>query len=200
VIEQTSALLGFDEYITPEDAHLIATCLRGVTVTRPDVETEPRSLQLTFTFAENEFFENKELVKKFAYQKCGMLASEPVGIRWKEGKDLTEGVSAAAVKAWEERKAGKKGEEAGKKLAELMKKGPSSFFNFFEWTGQHESLGEVKEDEEDEEDDEDDESGLVEVFPNGEELAVQIAEDVYPNAPKYFSTFSLSLYTGMDKD
>lgn len=185
VIEQASALLGFDEFITTEDAHLIAESLRSFTVTRPDVEEEPRTIQLRFGFAANDFFEDAELVKTFVHQKCGKMASEPVGIRWKEGKDLTEGVSAAVAKAWEERKKGERGGEGMQALEKLMAKGPSSFFNWFEWTGKHESMGEVGKGDDDDADKE--EVDIVEVFIHGDELAIQFAEEVYQGATEHFS-------------
>jgi len=190
VFEQASSMLSFDEHITTEDGHLLSS-LRSMTLSRPDVDNEPRTICLSFTFEENDFFEDTVLAKTFVFGKGGEMSSVPVGIKWKDGKDLTEGVSATAVQAWEERKSGKKDGEGMKKLGELMKKGPSSFFNWFEWTGKHDSLGEVKDEEDDgdEEGDEDegDDDGIVEVFPNGDELAIQLGEDVYPNAPKYFS-------------
>jgi len=178
-------MLGFDEHITTEDGHLLRSLL-SMTLSRPDVDNEPRTICLSFTFEENDFFGDTVLAKTFVFGKGGEISSVPVGIEWKDGKDLTEGVSAAAVQAWEERKSGKKDGQGMKKLGELMEKGPSSFFNWFEWTGKHDSLGEVKDEEGDE--DEEDEDGIVEVFPNGDELAIQLGEDVYPNAPKYFST------------
>ncbi|RPB03866.1 hypothetical protein L873DRAFT_1668590 [Choiromyces venosus 120613-1] len=184
VLEQASSMLNFDEYITTEDGHLVSS-LRSMALSRPDVDNEPRTICLTFTFEENAFFEDTVLAKTFVYGKGGEMSSVPVGIKWKSGKDLTEGVSAAVVQAWEERKSGKKDGEGMKKLREIMKKGPASFFNWFEWTGKHDSLGEVKDEEGDEHEDEAD--GIVEVFPDGDELAIKFGEDVYPNAPKYFS-------------
>lgn len=137
------------------------------------------------------------LSKTFTHQPGGSgLCSAPVAIAWKAGKDLTEGASAAAAAAFEERKSGAKKGPAEMALQRLMESGPSSFFNWFLWTGEHEALGEVHEHGEcdghhahGEE-----EEGPVEVFPNGEDLAVQIAEDLYPNAPKYFSRCSPPVY------
>lgn len=113
-------------------------------------------------------------------------------IQWREGKDLTEGVTEAAVAAWEERKAGVLGNGSQEeRLKELMTEGPSSFFNWFLWTGVHDALGEGHE----EHDDGCEGHGHpgTEVFPNGEEVAMQIAEDMYPNAPKYFSMYVHSI-------
>ena len=39
----------------------------------------------------------------------------------------------------------------------------------------------------DEEEEDEDESLALEIFPDGEELAIAIAEDLWPNAIKYFS-------------
>lgn len=74
-------------------------------------------------------------------------------------------------------------------LEKLMAKGPSSFFNWFEWIGKHESLGEVgnSNDGADKE-----EVDIVEVFIHGGELAIQLAEEVYQSAAEHFS-MSLTL-------
>ncbi|RDK41313.1 hypothetical protein M752DRAFT_336522 [Aspergillus phoenicis ATCC 13157] len=47
--------------------------------------------------------------------------------------------------------------------------------------------GEDEEDEDDEDDDIEDEFDDIEVFPGGEELAIAIAEDLWPNALKYYA-------------
>lgn len=167
-------------------------------MTRPDAATEPRTVQIEFSFAPNDYFADSVLRKKFIYQPGGSgLCSEPVEIAWKDGKDLTEGVTKAAAEAFAERKegakAGKKGKggkkgEKEQKLEKLMESGPASFFNWFLWSGLHEAFGEVHEHGEGcGEHDHEEEEGPVEVFPNGEEMAVQIAEDLFQNAPKYFS-------------
>ncbi|CAN8095391.1 unnamed protein product [Discula destructiva] len=49
------------------------------------------------------------------------------------------------------------------------------------------SNGEDKDEEEDDDDDEDDENGL-EIFPDGENLAIALSEDLWPSAIKYFTT------------
>lgn len=183
---------------------MLGKYLRSVNVTRPDLDREPRSVRIEFSFNANEYFGDAVLAKTFEYQPgAGGLASKPVAIGWKEGKDLTEGVTAAAAAAWEERVGGVKGGEAAKKLEALMERGPASFFNWFAWTGRHEALGEVHEHAEggcdhDHEEEEEEDEGPVEVFPNGDEVAVQISEDMYPNAPKYFSKLSVPRIYGWD--
>lgn len=145
---------------------------------------------IQFEFGPNDYFSDAVLSKTFTHQPGGSgLCSVPVDISWKSGKDLTEGASAAAAAAFEERKEGVRKGPAEAVLQRLMESGPSSFFNWFLWTGAHEALGEVHEhggcDGHHHHDGEDE--SPVEVFPNAEDLAVQIAEDLYPNAPKYFS-------------
>ncbi|KAL7274798.1 hypothetical protein RUND412_002297 [Rhizina undulata] len=214
VLETAAGALGFDEHITPEDAHLIATSLNSINVTRPDAQSgDPRNILITFEFSENQWFEDKILEKKFTHQggdSGGLtgLVSEPVAIKWKSGKDLTGGVTELAVKAFEERRKaaekergeGKKGKgvrkrgEMQERLLKALSKERQSFFNWFGWTGKHISLGEAKgspgDDDSELSDDEDDEvdedSSPVDSFPFGDEIAVQIADDMYPNAPKYF--------------
>ncbi|PWW71818.1 hypothetical protein C7212DRAFT_231006 [Tuber magnatum] len=74
VIEQTSSMHSFDEHITPEDGHLLRS-LRSMTFTRPDVDNEPRTIRLSFTFGENDFFEDTVLAKTFVFGKRGQMSS-----------------------------------------------------------------------------------------------------------------------------
>ena len=73
----------------------IAESLCSFTITRPDEDEEPHTIQLGFGFAVNDFLKDTDLVETFMYQKCGKMASKPICIRWKESKDLTKGLSAA---------------------------------------------------------------------------------------------------------
>jgi len=199
-------------------------------------EGDPRSVLIRFEFAPNAWFEDAVLEKRFWYRRArdgwAGLVSEPVGIRWKAGRDLTRGLGGAAGRLWEaERKileggGGGKGQEGRKALREykeLLEKlessapGAQSFFAWFAFRGRgvgaEESVvakrvegerraraggkegkgvdgggkvgggGAAEEDLEEEEEDE------CEVFPLGDELAISIAEDLWPGAIKYFSTF-----------
>ncbi|CAZ86466.1 unnamed protein product [Tuber melanosporum] len=74
VLEQTSSMLNFDEYITPEDGHLFRS-LCSMTLSRPDVDNEPRTIRLDFTFEENDFFEDAVLAKTFVFGKSGEMSS-----------------------------------------------------------------------------------------------------------------------------
>ncbi|KAF9211915.1 hypothetical protein CPC16_009136 [Podila verticillata] len=50
---------------------------------------EIRSFDIVFTFSDNGYFTNKELVKKVVF-KNGEQVAEPFTINWKDGKDLTK--------------------------------------------------------------------------------------------------------------
>jgi hypothetical protein len=142
------------------------------------------------------------------------LVSEPVKIDWK-GKDPTEGLNAAALAVFEARKkAGdmkKKGFAAHNKLLELIENNNVDNTSFFAWFGfisadryvsaeesaqankeykerqDKRSNGERVDSPEPDEEDMLDMSESDDVHPEGEELAQLIAEDVWPNAIKYFS-------------
>lgn len=143
------------------------------------------------------------------------LVSEPVKINWKKGKDLTEGLTDGAVALWEARK--KTGDMTGKGLPEYtalkekvenLSGANTSFFTFFGWVSsrrwvskeesekankEHQEKraarqrGEKVEEPEEEEDEDDIGDSEVEVHEAGEHLAITIAEDIWPNAIKFFS-------------
>lgn len=62
---------------------------------------DPRSIQLTFRFSANEYFEDETLKKKFWYRRSNDgwsgLVSKPLDIQWKDGKDPTDGLLKSAV-------------------------------------------------------------------------------------------------------
>ncbi|KAI1820595.1 hypothetical protein F4861DRAFT_54150 [Xylaria intraflava] len=234
--------------VTPADLEVFSAALTSVEVTRPEIPAaaqpsdmgldkfgEPRSLQFTFRFAENAWFSDTELTKTFyfRYGKDGSagLVSEPIKINWKSAeKDLTQGLSDAALAFWNVQKATPSQQldgvlandarhardAAAKQLPQyqaLAKKlednveGALSFFNFFSYRGRWISAAEhaqakaellakrkaahsgdemADDEEEDDDDDEDFTEEAVETFPAGHEVAVTIAEDIYPNAIDYF--------------
>ncbi|KAI3325946.1 hypothetical protein HD806DRAFT_428822 [Xylariaceae sp. AK1471] len=210
---------------------------------------EPRSLRFTFRFADNEWFSDKELSKTFyfRYGKDGSagLVSEPVKVNWKSPeKDLTKGLTDAALAFWNAQKANASQQldgvlandarhardAAAKNMPEyqaLAKKlesdvvGSMSFFNFFSYRGRWISAAEHKqakaellakrkaaqagEDVDDDDDDEDDDDEdfteeAVETFPAGHEVAVTIAEDIYPNAIDYFMGNTIDSDIDLDED
>lgn len=220
-----------DNFIQPTDSKVFAECLSMFEVSRFELNEpngSPRSFSLKFGFTENEYFEDKELEKKFWFRKTKDwqgLVSEPVKINWKKGKDLTGGLTDAAYKLGEMRTklatdtangAARKEEAKSaeyKKLAQKIETatdasvsffGLFSFVSGYRWVSAQESAQAAKEEKErfekirrgekveEEEDEEEDQLDYqeIEVFPGGDEVATIIAEDMWPNAIKYYSTSS----------
>ncbi|KAI0540154.1 nucleosome assembly protein [Xylaria digitata] len=110
VVEQ--APQDVDQYIQPSDSAVLLSSLSSVSVSHFEIENDgkgdPRSISIKLEFAENEYFEDKVLEKKFWYRRSkhgyAGLVSEPVPIKWKAGKDLTQGLLDLAVKVWEQDK------------------------------------------------------------------------------------------------
>ncbi|GAW21021.1 hypothetical protein ANO14919_105340 [Xylariales sp. No.14919] len=247
--------------VTPADLEVFSAALTSVEVTRPEIPAsakpsdlgldkfgEPRSLQFTFRFGDNEWFSDKELTKAFyfRYGKDGSagLVSEPIKINWKSpAKDLTQGLSDAALAFWNAQKADPSQkldgvlandarharDAAAKNLPEyqsLAKKlesnveGALSFFNFFSYRGRWISAAEhveakaelfakrraaqagqeTEEEDDDDDDDEDFTEEAVETFPAGHEVAVTIAEDIFPNAIDYFMGNTIDSDIEIDDD
>ena len=231
-------------------------------------DASPRSLKFRFEFSPNEWFEDRILEKKFWFRRAATkrdgggggggggggwtaLVSEPVKIHWKMGKDLTGGLTDAAVAYWEAKRRMSDGRDPAMMGSERdlpeyralagkvgsSDEGTRSFFAWFGFTagrryiGAEESavankavaerrekrrrrmegkekknhveamekedadksneLGEDDDDDDDGDDDDDDEDSNpaqeTEIFPNGEELATLLAEEIWPQAIKYFS-------------
>ncbi|CAP73790.1 uncharacterized protein PODANS_2_11490 [Podospora anserina S mat+] len=227
VIEQAPE--DIDAFIQPTDAQILLGSIKSIDVKRFEIDTpveggDPRSVSIKFEFEENDYFEDKVLEKKFWWRhgKDGFVGyvSEPVDIKWKDGKDLTNGLLSLAKAAWEEEKAapkkeGKEKKELTPKQKELKEKieaedaGSVSFFCFFGFIGERVSAEEniealkkeaedrkkrqagekVEEDEEmkEDEDDEDwEDEEELDIFPDGDTVAMAIADDLWPNALKYF--------------
>ncbi|KAF6836260.1 nap family protein [Colletotrichum plurivorum] len=181
---------------------------------------DPRSLAIRFEFGDNEHFEDKVLEKKFWWRTSKNytgLVSEPVNINWKAGKDLTDGLLAAVQKVWDQGGpvlSGKGKPEQTPEAQALKKKieetgmGGVSFFCWFGYIGKRISAEEsaaqlVKEAEElrlrkagqevpDEEDDEEEDEFEFEIFPDGDDVAQAIAQDLWADALSYFSKFLIS--------
>ncbi|KXX78108.1 Protein SET [Madurella mycetomatis] len=238
VLEQ--APMDIDEYIQPSDSALLLSSLTSLSVSRFELEADekkgdPRSVAIRFEFADNDHFEDKVLEKKFWWRqsKDGFagLVSEPVEIRWKKGKDLTDGLLGLVKAVWDEQQAAPKKEanKGGKKdKVELTEKqkalkekidktgmGGVSFFAWFGYIGENVSAEESRiameeekeerrkrkageavpkkdEDEEmtddgDDDDDDGDDDDDLEIFPAGDEIAMAIADDLWPGALRYFS-------------
>lgn len=212
-----------DQYIQPSDSALLLSSLISVDVTHFEIGVEggdPRSVAIRFGFAENEYFTNEVLEKRFWYRRArdgwAGLVSEPVAINWKKDRDLTSGLLDMVCAAWKKEK-----EEAGKAKGmsdeqKVLKKkidntgmGGLSFFAWFGFIGRRISAEQsaevekmqrekkppvedmpVDKEEDDEEENAEDIGMSLEIFLDGDDLAVAITEDLWPSAIKYFSTFS----------
>ena len=231
VLEQ--APLDVDQFIQSSDSRIFSESLLRLEVTRPEIEkgsatatgNSPRSLRIKFTFTPNDDFEDTELEKTLWYRRASDgwtgLVSEPVPIRWKKSKDLTEGLVDGAVALW---KARKKTDDmmnrslpeytALRKKVEHLNGSNTSFFTWFGWVSgrrwvsaeeserankEHQARKEARKQgekvqtlEPDEDDNDEDGAGAnddseVEVHEAGEDLAISFAEDVWPNAIKFFT-------------
>ncbi|CAK7265308.1 hypothetical protein SEPCBS119000_001446 [Sporothrix epigloea] len=161
------------------------------------------------------------------------IVSEPVAIKWKKDKDLTGGLLDLAVKVYQE---GEKSASAEALIEQLEKTamGGISFFAWFGYVGRRisaeeskaaetlkreqraeraakQAKGETEEDAEDEDEDEDmieeeDDDYEYEIFGDGDIVALAFAEDLWPNAIKYFrqaqeeETLSDLEFEEMDED
>ena len=185
-------------------------------------------MSIKFEFAENEYFEDTTLEKKFWYRKAkdgwSGLVSEPVSIKWKKDRDLTSGLLDMVCKAWEAEKntssngASKEKREMTAEQKALSKTientgiGGLSFFAWFGFIGRRVSAEEsveasrlekerrekrkagkttpsLPESQDGEEEDEDDLGMELEIFPDGDDLAIAFTDDLWPGAIKYFSMF-----------
>lgn len=137
-------------------------------------------------------------------------------VDWKsKDKDLTGGLLSLACEAYSEEKKASKPQNGAKdnnltpSQQKLKKKiattamGGGSFFAWFGYIGHRVSAeesaayaeevkkeqesGKKAEQEEDDEEEEDDLSYELEIFADGDDLAVAISEDLWPGALKYFS-------------
>jgi hypothetical protein len=166
VLEQ--APMDIDEYIQPSDSAILLSSLKALSVSRFELDADekhgdPRSVAIRFEFNENEHFEDAVLEKKFWWRqsKDGFagLVSEPVDIKWKKGKDLTDGLLGLVKAVYDEQLAKPKQEKKDKKakvvltekqkaLKEKIDKtgmGGVSFFAFFGYIGEYVSAEESKE-------------------------------------------------------
>ncbi|KAI8176203.1 putative nucleosome assembly protein [Colletotrichum sp. SAR 10_77] len=145
------------------------------------------------------------------------LVSEPVNINWKAGKDLTDGLLTAVQKVWAQGGPvlSGKGKPAPTPEAQALKAkieetgmGGVSFFCWFGYVGKRISAeesaafaakeadefnrrkaGEKVEEKADEEDDDEEDEFEYEIFPDGDDIATAIAQDLWPDALTYFSKF-----------
>jgi hypothetical protein len=205
-----------DQYIQPSDSALLLSSLTSFSVSRFEAPLEPRSLSIRFEFSENEYFEDKVLEKRFWFRRAKDgwqgLVSEPVVIAWKKDRDLTGGLLDMVQKAYVSAPVPKTSKDYTLEQKSLQKKidntgmGGLSFFAWFGFIGRRISAEEnteaieqekkrretgakVEVPEVDEEDEDEELDMRLEIFPDGEELALAFADDLWVGAIKYFSMF-----------
>lgn len=188
-----------------------------------DVDPRSIAITLEFApndFFENTKLEKKFWFRK-AKDGWSGLVSEPVDIKWKKGNDLTGGLLGMVCKAWERRGANgevKEEKELRKKI-ENTGMGGLSFFAWFGFIGRRISAEESKEtakldnakkaarstgkplpsaaengEAEDDDNAQMELEAALEIFPDGDDLAVAFSEDLWPGAIRYFSMFSIPLF------
>jgi hypothetical protein len=207
VVEQAPP--DMDDYIQPSDSAILLSSLTELTVSRFELPGgDPRSVAIGFRFAPNDAFDDAYLEKRFWWRRdprdpgWAGLVSEPVAVRWKKGRDPTQGMLGLAKKVWDGGAAADRA--ALKKKIDSVGIGGASFFAWFGYVGRKISAEQsaaaaekekerrrlraegkevaetpVPSENEDEED--------LEIFDGGDSLALFIADDLWPNAVKYFS-------------
>ncbi|KAG9241800.1 nucleosome assembly protein [Calycina marina] len=183
-----------------------------------DVAPQSLAISFTFApneYFTNDVLQKKFWYRK-AMDGWSGLVSEPVRIDWKKGKDLTGGLLDLVIKAWEQDR-GKVSGSLSAEQKSLSKKientgmGGASFFAWFGFVGRRISAEESVEANKieakavadhkagiqtegsghDHGDQEDEDLALemsLEIFPDGDDLAVAFAEDLWPGALGYFSS------------
>lgn len=204
---------------------MFADALLGVAVRRFEPDVSPRSVEIALTFRDgNPWLEDAVLTKRFYFRRAGPhwrgLVSEPVPVRWRPGRDLTNGLTDMAVALFAARKAAGLlggGGWSGAALAALPEykalaaklagsdAGQFSFFTLFGFVGERgwvsaeesarfeREFREARErrlpqgeDVDEAARERDDLHAEVEICPHGDDVATYIAEDLFPNAIKYF--------------
>lgn len=173
-------------------------------------------MRITFNFSPNEDFEDTQLVKDFYWRRASDdwtgLVSEPVQIKWKKGKDLTHGLTDMAWNLFEARKKTGNSRNTGlpeytklKKACESWNVRNTSFFTWFGWCSDrryvsaeesreaNEEFAKKKASEPKEEDEPDveveyDDDDEVEATDDGEDLTLSIADELWPQAIKFFTS------------
>ncbi|RAL62842.1 hypothetical protein DID88_004684 [Monilinia fructigena] len=203
-----------DQYIQPSDSALLLSSLTSLHISHFELENpksavggDPRSVSITWNFSPNEYFEDEKIGQEVLKGKDltgGLL--DLVCDSW----DEEQKIQANGEK--DGKKNGKKDltpqQKALEKKMANTSMGGLSFFAWFGFIGRRISAeasqeanarevekrearknGEKVAEAEDDEDEEDDEDlGMsLEIFPDGDDLAIAITEDLWPGAIKYFT-------------
>lgn len=193
------------------DSLLLPGCLSSISVDRFELPAgDPRSISIRFEFSPNEFLHDTVLEKKFWWRSAPSgwagLVSEPVNIRWKHGKDLTNGTLALACRAWQDEMAGRRRSEIRTAVDSLKREAKHGGESFFEWFGYRgpraaalripsnqthprgqtaaPSSSAARNGQDDNHGNDDDDQ--YDLFPDGDDMAIAIADDLWPGAIRYF--------------
>lgn len=182
--------------------------LKSMKVERPGIKTEaegePRSLKFTFHFDKNDLFEDKVITKTFEFragEDGGALVSTPVTFKWTD-QAKKKGVNQLldlAHDLWKAERAFTSGAVDAKerenlwqcqKLKEALEKVMDSgdglgFLNWFGYRGLAAATAVQAEDDQ-EQTDMPDEVEDLEIFPDGDDIAMVLAEELWPNVMDYF--------------
>ena len=178
--------------------------LTAIEVTRYEVDKEPekgdpRSFRITFEFGPNEFFVDRTLEKTFRYsgnQDSAMsLASEVVEVSYcktPQGNELAERVarSESFFAFFRCRCPGVTRGKSSGHMEDHSLNGECESDSSLRKTEPKVLNGDLKSMLQRMTSPNDDDNNLLptEAFPPGEDIAIAISEDLYPNALKYFST------------
>lgn len=163
-----STVLSIEDELLPYIKDRESDLLKSCTSLKIDRLDDPRDFCLSLSFSRNSYLENSSLnmTKQFKFDG-GRLTSKPIKLDWKEGKNLIE-------------------------LAE--REGRLSFFSILTFVGTDEDTQpdrmngksfETENDNDDDEDEEEEEKEDPQLVL--EDMAMLLADEVYPHALSYFT-------------
>ncbi|KAL4457364.1 hypothetical protein ABPG75_012229 [Micractinium tetrahymenae] len=181
-----------EETITDKDAEVLSyltdvRCERFHGTENGGEDAEDEGFRLVFTFRENPFFSNKELVKTYhlSDEDDMMLRKiETSGVNWKAGKDVTVKVM-------------KKKPKPGAKASGKPQTKTEPVESFFRWFTE---VPEIPDEEEEAELTQEEMEALEEDMQGDFEIAEMIKEKVIPEATAWFTGEALLEYEGEEDE
>ncbi|KAF4695997.1 nucleosome assembly [Perkinsus olseni] len=176
-----------EEWDLPVLEYLVDITTDDLFPSSPAGDEAPCGFSLTFAFAENPYFTNDKLTKKYHYgegkeflKQTEIVEIESDGIDWKPGMDVT--VEVVRKK--------KKGSGAKNRAAmKTVTRDRPSFFKFFTSLGPNYPIPEWLElpDDEDSEDDEDELERLHMLMADDWERAEMLKDNIIPHAIRWYT-------------
>lgn len=189
----------------PTDAKLLEA-LKSMKIERyqikSDTEGEPRSLRFTFEFDKNDLFQDTTVVKDFEFQveeDGGSLISTPITFNW-TAQSKRKGINKILDLAADLYKAEKAYTDGAidaqerenlwqyEKLKEELDKQADlpATLGFLNWFGFRGINTVAVQENQDGDQDELNELVDIETFPEGDDIAMVLAEELWPNVMDYF--------------